>query len=81
MTQQSVMRALSPDLPDEILQSRYDDTAYIITNERGSAEDVVSPDHLRIWSLTPVGLPAESRARKPKSEFGEVTGYNGFGKG
>ncbi len=66
MTQQSVVGALSPDVPDEILRSRYDDIACIITNVRRSAEDVVNPDHLRIWSLTPIGLPAEAPARKPK---------------
>jgi nitroreductase len=36
------------------------------------------PDNLRVWSLTPIGRPAESPARQPKSEFAEVTGYNGF---
>lgn len=38
------------------------------------------PEHLRLWSLLPVGLPAESPKRPEKSAPAEVTHYNRFGK-
>jgi nitroreductase len=37
------------------------------------------PEHLRIWSLLPVGKPSHEPARPPKPEPGEVTHYNRFG--
>ena len=37
------------------------------------------PEHLRIWSLLPVGKPSHQPARPPKPELGEVTHYNRFG--
>ena len=36
------------------------------------------PKHLRVWSLLPVGKAAETPARPPKPEPGEVTHYNRF---
>lgn len=36
------------------------------------------PEHLRLWSLTPVGKPAEQPNRPPKPEPREVTHYNRF---
>jgi len=39
------------------------------------------PDHLRVWSLMPVGLPAESPPRPSKSAPDEVTHYNRFASG
>ena len=37
------------------------------------------PEHLRIWSLLPVGKPAGQPRRPPKPEAGEITHYNHFG--
>jgi len=37
------------------------------------------PANLRVWSLMPVGLPAEAPARPAKSQYAEVTHYNRFG--
>jgi len=36
------------------------------------------PEHLRVWSLLPVGKAAETPARPPKPEPDEVTHYNRF---
>ena len=38
------------------------------------------PDHLRVWSLMPVGKAAETPARPPKPLPAEVTHYNRFGE-
>jgi len=37
------------------------------------------PDHLRLWSLLPVGKAAESPKRPPKPDPAEITHYNAFG--
>ncbi|MCE5327457.1 MAG: nitroreductase family protein [Planctomycetaceae bacterium] len=37
------------------------------------------PPELRIWSMLPVGTPAETPPRPPKPAAGEVTHYNRFG--
>jgi len=37
------------------------------------------PDNLRVWSLLPVGKPAETPKRPPKSAPADVTHYNRFG--
>lgn len=37
------------------------------------------PDHLRVWSLMPVGRPAELPDRPPKSESADVLHRNRFG--
>jgi len=37
------------------------------------------PEHLRIWSLLPVGKPAGQPTRPPKPEPGEISHYNRFG--
>lgn len=37
------------------------------------------PEHLRIWSLLPVGKPGGQPGRPPKPEAGEITHYNRFG--
>jgi nitroreductase len=36
------------------------------------------PDDLRVWSLLPVGVPAESPARPPKPTFDEMVSFNQF---
>jgi len=38
------------------------------------------PQDLRVWSLMPVGRPAEAPARPPKSDPAEVTHYNRYGR-
>ena len=38
------------------------------------------PANLRVWSLMPVGKPAQHPPRPVKSLFGDVVHYNGFGK-
>jgi nitroreductase len=37
------------------------------------------PANLRVWSLLPVGKPAETPARPPKPQAADVTHYNRFG--
>ncbi len=37
------------------------------------------PPSLRVWSLTPIGKPAEEPPRPPKPALGEVVHYNRFG--
>ena len=37
------------------------------------------PSGLRVWSLMPVGKPAESPERPPKSKLADVTHYNRYG--
>ena len=36
------------------------------------------PANLRVWSLTPVGKPAENPARPPKPQASDITHYNRF---
>jgi len=36
------------------------------------------PEGLRVWALLPVGRPAATPARPPKSDFAEVVHYNRF---
>ena len=38
------------------------------------------PEHLRVWSMLPVGKAAEEPKRPPKPEPAEITHYNAFGK-
>ena len=38
------------------------------------------PPELRVWSLTPVGRPAEAGKRPPKPEPADITHYNAFGQ-
>ena len=40
-----------------------------------------APDHLRVWSLMPVGRPDGRPSRPAKSAPADVTHYNGFGRG
>ena len=37
------------------------------------------PGHLRVWSLMPVGSPAETPQRPPKPTLAEVVHYNRYG--
>ncbi len=38
------------------------------------------PEHLRVWSLLPVGRAAEDPQRPPKPDPPEITHYNAFGE-
>ncbi len=48
-------------------------------NEDHLREVLALPEHLRVWSLTPIGRPAEAPERPEKSSFTDVTHYNRFG--
>ncbi len=36
------------------------------------------PEHLRVWSLTPIGRPAKNPPRPEKSAFADVVRYNSY---
>ena len=42
-------------------------------------EILAVPDHLRVWSLTPIGRPAALPQRPPKPDLADITHRNGFG--
>ncbi len=43
-------------------------------------EILAVPEHLRVWSMMPVGLPAESPQRPPKPAAADITHYNRFSR-
>ncbi len=49
-------------------------------NEDMLREVLGVPDHLRVWSLTPIGYPGETPDRRVKSLPRDVTHYNGFAR-
>ncbi len=49
-------------------------------NEDLLREALGVPEHLRVWSLLPVGKAAEDPQRPPKPDPPEITHYNAFGK-
>jgi nitroreductase len=54
---------------------------HVRPNEQRLREILGVPEHLRVWSITPVGKPAVEAKRPPKPSLAEVTHYNVYGSG
>jgi nitroreductase len=52
---------------------------HVRPNEQRLREILSVPDHLRIWSITPIGRPAGDAKRPPKPPPAEVIHYNKYG--